>query len=115
MRRIKIVSRYLFGLFMITAGIMHFVVPNFYIRIIPPPIPFKEAVVLISGLVEIALGALLILPRTSRAGAWGLVALLIAVYPANIYMAVQADQFLDIAPSMAFHVIRLPLQFVMIG
>ena len=111
----KTVARILFGLFFIVAGIMHFVIPQFYVRIVPPILPFKAAIVAISGIAEIALGALLIIPRTIGIAAWGLVALLIAVYPANIYMALNADQFRDIAPSNTFHYIRLPLQFVMIG
>jgi uncharacterized membrane protein len=112
---LKNILRILFGLIMIGAGINHFVMPDFYIRIIPQFLPFKDLLVAISGIAEIVLGALLMLPRTSRIAAWGLIALLIAVYPANIYMAVEADQFRDIAPSNWFHIIRLPLQFVMIA
>jgi uncharacterized membrane protein len=112
---VKNVLRVLFGLFMIGAGIIHFVRPDFYVRIMPQILPFKEMLVAISGIAEMLLGVLLIVPRTSRIAAWGLVLLLIAVYPANIYMAIEADQFRDIAPSNLFHVIRLPLQFVMIG
>jgi uncharacterized membrane protein len=112
---IKTVLRIVFGIFMIVAGIMHFVRPDFYARIMPPILPFKAALVAISGVAEMLLGAGLIVPRTQRISAWGLVALLVAVYPANIYMAVEADHFRDIAPSNWFHIIRLPLQFVMIG
>src|SRR5688500_18893965 len=112
---VKNVLRVVFGVFMIFAGIMHFVRPDFYVRIMPPILPFKEAAVAISGIAEILLGAGLIVPRTKRIAARGLVALLVAVYPANIYMAVEADQFRDVAPSNWFHIIRLPLQFVMIG
>jgi uncharacterized membrane protein len=113
--KLKTAARILFGLFFIAAGINHFVMPQLYMRIEPPLIPFPDAVVIVSGIAEIALGAGLIVPQTSRWSAWGLVALLIAVYPANIFMAVRYDQFLDVAPSIVFHIIRLPLQFVMIG
>lgn len=112
---IKSVLRIVFGAFMIVAGIMHFVRPDFYVRIMPPMLPFKAAAVAISGIAEMVLGAGLIVRRTQRIAAWGLVALLVAVYSANVYMAVEADRFRDIAPSNWFHIIRLPLQFVMIG
>lgn len=105
----------MFGLFMMFAGIMHFVIPQFYIRIVPPILPAKAAIVAISGIAELVLGALLIVPHTAHLAAWGLIALLVAVYPANIYMAIEADRFRDVASSNLFHVIRLPLQFVMIG
>src|SRR5262245_13585201 len=96
---IKNVLRVLFGLSMICTGTLHFTMPDFYVRIMPPFIPLKDLMVAISGVAEIVLGILLIIPRTHRLAAWGLVALLIAVYPANIYMAVEADKFRDISPS----------------
>src|SRR5690242_9719121 len=100
--KVKTVARILFGLLFIAAGIAHFLIPQSYIRIVPPILPFKAALVAISGVAEIALGTLLMIPRTMKIAAWGLVALLIAVYPANIYMALNADQFRDIAPSNIF-------------
>lgn len=111
----KTMMRVVFGAFIIFAGIMHFTRPDFYIRITPPILPYKEAIVIVSGLAEIGLGIGLIVPHTRRIAAWGLVALLVAVYPANIYMALEAEQFRDVAPSNWFHLIRLPMQFLMIA
>ena len=70
----------------ITAGILHFTKTSFYLKIVPPYIPWHLAMVQISGVCEILGGLGLLIPLTRRAAAWGLVALLIAVFPANVYM-----------------------------
>jgi uncharacterized membrane protein len=81
------VRRWPVALVFTAAGIMHFVVPRLYARVVPPYLPWPEALVAVSGLAEIA-GGLGILFRPTRAlASWGLIALLIAVFPANIYMA----------------------------
>jgi len=74
-------------MFFTAAGLMHFVIPAPYLKIMPPRIPWHAAMVAISGAAEMAGGLGLMIPRLRRAAAWGLVALLIAVFPANIYMA----------------------------
>ncbi len=71
----------------IVAGALHFIETGVYLRIMPPYIPWHLFMVRLSGICEILGGLGLLLPRTRRAAAWGLVALLIAVFPANIYMA----------------------------
>ncbi len=78
----------------------------------PPYIPAHELMVILSGIAEMILGLLLLVPKVSRLAAWGLVALLIAVFPANLHMALYSEQFPDI-PQMGLW-IRLPLQGVMI-
>ena len=88
---------------------MHFVMPQFYLKIMPPYLPFHLELVYLSGFFEIALGVLLLVPRLSRLAAWGLVALLIAVFPANIYVFQHQD--LLPAPPLV-HLLRLPLQVV---
>ena len=75
------------AIFYVTAGILHFREPGAYAKIVPPWIPRPLTMVYVSGAAEIAGGIGLLLPRLRRAAAWGLVALLIAVLPANIYMA----------------------------
>ena len=90
------------------AGSLHFVIPNYYMKIMPPYIPWHLAMVYISGAAEIAGGAGLQIPLLRRAAAWGLVALLIAVFPANVYMATSAPAFSWILWA------RLPLQGVLI-
>jgi len=76
------------SLLYVTAGVLHFVRPDSYVKVVPPFIPARMAMVYISGVAEIAGGIGLLLPLFRRSAAWGIVALLIAVFPANIYMAV---------------------------
>ena len=90
---------------------MHFVMPDFYTKIMPPYLPLHEELVYLSGFCEIALGLLLLIPRFSRFAAWGIVALLISVFPANIYVY-QHQDVLPAPPIM--HFLRLPLQGVFI-
>lgn len=71
---------HLLAIFMITTGIMHFVNPAFFLKIMPPYLPLHRELVLVSGVFEVLLGVLLLVPRTSRMAAWGIVALLIVMY-----------------------------------
>ena len=107
MSRMKTVSKSLLAIFMIGAGTMHFVNPDFYIKIMPQYLPLHRELVYLSGISEMALGLLLFVPRFSRLAAWGIIALLIAVFPANIHVY----QHQDVLPAPAiFHLLRLPLQ-----
>jgi uncharacterized membrane protein len=111
MRRAKTASKYLMAIFMVGAGTMHFVKPDFYMKIMPPYLPLHLELVYLSGFGEIALGLLLLVPRLSRLAAWGIIALLIAIFPANIYLY----QHQDLIPaSPLLHVLRLPLQGLML-
>lgn len=102
----------LFGLFFIAGGIGHFVKTEFYLKIMPPYIPYHLILVYLSGICELALGIGLLIPSISKLSAWGLIALLIAVFPANLYMTMNPDLF----PATPFWmlVLRLPLQGLMI-
>jgi uncharacterized membrane protein len=84
---IRTALRWLAVLFFAVAGLMHFLRPAPYLKIMPPWIPWHAAMVAISGAAEMAGGIGLAIPKLRRAAAWGLVALLVAVFPANIYMA----------------------------
>src|ERR1700683_3967399 len=75
------------AIFYVFAGTLHFLRPDMYLRIMPSYVPWHPAMVLISGACEVICGLGLLVPWTRRAAAWGLVALLIAVFPANLYMA----------------------------
>ena len=108
----RAVARFFSGPVMTLAGVNHFLNPGFYERIVPPALPATDALVYASGVAEIA-GALGTMhPRTRRRAGWFLIFTLIAVYPANIYMVVEAERFADI-PRWALWA-RLPLQFLFV-
>lgn len=111
MRQVKSISKFLLATFMIVAGTMHFANPAFFLKIMPPYLPFHEELVLVSGVFEILLGALLLIPKYSHLAAWGIIALLIAVFPANIYLY-QNQEILPASPTI--HLLRLPLQGVFV-
>ena len=100
MSRLRLILKCVFAVFFVVAGINHFVNPAFFLKIMPPYLPWHLPLVYISGVLEIVLGGLLLWPSWSRLAAWGLIALLIAVFPANLHMALHTDQHADhLAPS----------------
>ena len=101
------------GIFYIFAGLGHFINPLFYERIVPPMLPCRIPIVYISGIFEIVLGFLLFFQKTRFIACWGLVLLLIVIYPANIYVTLTDGEAMGITPVMAWA--RLPFQFVFIG
>lgn len=113
MQTFKIVMKYLLALFFILAGVNHFRDPGFYLRIMPPWLPWPSALHLIAGFFEFVFGVMLLIPRFQRLAAWGLIALLLAVYPANIHMAVNWREYPEWRMIILW--IRLPLQFVLIA
>jgi len=112
-QKLKLILKYLLAIFFVLAGLNHFINPGFYLKIVPPYLPWHLLLVYLSGLFEIVLGCLLLLPRFTTIAAWGLIALLVAVFPANIHMAVNHDLFP--AYSVTALWLRLPLQFVFIA
>lgn len=100
---------WLLAAFFVLAGLNHFRDPNFYRAMMPPLLPAPGALNVISGVCEILGGLGVLLPQTRRFAGWGLIALLIAVFPANIYAAMQGQlPGLD-TPSWVLWV-RLPFQ-----
>jgi uncharacterized membrane protein len=102
------------AVFYIAARSLHFIRPEPYLRIMPPYIPSHVSLVRISGACEILGGLGLLVPATRRPAAWGLVALLIAVFPANLYMAMHP---VDAGAASIVPVVRwgrLPLQALLI-
>ena len=104
----------LFGLslFFIYFGIDHFINPEFYLSIMPPAFPLHVEAVYISGFFEILGGISVLIAPLRKIAGWGLVALLICVYPANIYMAITPEAFPEISIELLYF--RLPLQFLFI-
>ena len=114
------ILRYAMGLFYVATGVGHFLAPQPLERIVPPQLPSPTALVYASGVAEIALGLGVLFEHTRRASAWGIVALLLAVFPANVYMATDGvatemvpDRWNGAAQAAAW--LRLPMQAVLIG
>ena len=97
-----------------TIGIKHFTNTNFFVTIIPPIINWKKEAVLISGFIEVILGVLLLFNQTRKLAAWGIILLLIAVFPANIYLYISevAREALSISKDQALF--RIPFQIPLI-
>lgn len=117
--RLKRPLLYVMGVFYAAAGVMHFVIPKVYAQAVPPQFPRPVALVYLSSIAEIVLGIGVLLRRTRRRSGWGIIALLVAVFPANVQMAtsdVATDAVPDWADSLtqAAMWIRLPLQSVLI-
>jgi uncharacterized membrane protein len=97
------------------AGALHFITPERYLKMIPPFLPWPQALNYLAGFFEI-LGAVgLLMPRFQRAAAYGLVALLLAVFPANIFVAVNNLQVEGLPGAAWYYWVRLPFQFVFIA
>ena len=111
----KKITIYFMGSAYVYVGIRHFIDPNFFLAIMPDYLPYHLEAVYISGVFEILLGGMLLFKKSRRIAGWGLIALLIAVFPANIYLAQNeaAQQSLDISQSLA--IIRLPFQALFLG
>jgi uncharacterized membrane protein len=89
MTRAKRILLWVMAVAYVLAGFNHLVNPEFYVAIIPPGLPNPEWLNVISGLAEITLGVFLLEPRVRSLAAWGIIALLIAIFPANVYVAVE--------------------------
>jgi uncharacterized membrane protein len=110
-KRVKQILLWVMGLLYVAAGINHFVSTDFYVRIMPPYVPFHLAMVYLSGVAEIALGVAVLIPKTRRIAAWGIIALLVAVFPANVNMLLQEP----LGAPVWLLWLRLPLQGVLIA
>ena len=112
MKKLKFATMVIFAAFFFVAGVNHFVNPPFYLNIMPPYLPWPAALVIISGVAEVVLGIALLIPKLSRLAAWGIIALLIAVFPANLHMTMHPELYPEI-PVIALW-IRLPIQGLLI-
>jgi len=111
--RTKRVLLWLMAGFYVVAGFNHLMNPDFYLAIMPPGLPNPEWLNVISGLAEIVLGVFLLEPRVRALAAWGIIALLIAIFPANVYVATANVGLPDGTPGSGnalLNWVRLPFQ-----
>jgi len=106
--------RLLLAAFFVCAGVMHFIKPAFYVAIVPPYLPRPKTLVLLSGVFEILGGIGVLFPPLQNAAGIGLIALLVAVFPANIFMAQSHIQKLGLDGPAWLLLMRLPLQSLLI-
>jgi uncharacterized membrane protein len=112
---VKLVLQWVLAALMSAAGILHFVKPQNFTRIVPKYLPYPLALVYISGFFEILGGVGLLIEPVRIYAAWGLIALYIAVFPANIYMATEKISFPGLKSAQWILWARLPLQVVLIA
>ena len=101
------------ALFFLGAGIMHFVKPRAYEATVPDALPLRTEIVYVSGVAEIAGAPALLDRRSTPLGGWWLIALLVAVFPANVNMAVNAERFRAVPEALLW--LRLPIQALLIA
>jgi uncharacterized membrane protein len=111
MKIVWIIVRVLFAIFLIYAGIQHVVKPAFYIPFVPSFLPFTAAIIYASGIIEILLGIMMIMPKYAKHGAFGILLLMLIFLPIHVW-----DVF-SVTPAIGSHqaaLIRLPVQFLFI-
>jgi uncharacterized membrane protein len=113
MHMVKTIARVLMGILFMLAGLNHFRRPRMYRAIMPPYLPWHTPLVALSGIAEVGLGALALVPRWRRPAGWGLIALLVAIFPANLHMALHTDRYPRIPAWLLW--CRLPMQAVLIA
>ena len=102
------------SIFYTITGIKHFIEPDYFLSIIPPYLPFHIELVYISGFFEILFGLMILFPKYRYYGSIGLILLLIAVFPANIYLAQSKEAQEAIGTSQQIAIWRLPIQGILI-
>ncbi|NQZ97927.1 MAG: DoxX family protein [Myxococcales bacterium] len=112
-RRAKTLALLALAAAFIFAGVNHFLNPDFFVAIMPPYLPLHLELVLLSGVFEILGGVAVLVPGVRSLAGWGLILLLLAVFPANLHMALNPELFPDVSSSALY--LRLPLQIVFIA
>jgi len=102
------------SIFYTIVGVKHFIEPDYFLSIIPPYLPFHIELVYISGFFEILFGLMILFPKYRYYGSIGLILLLIAVFPANIYLAQSKEAQEAIGASQQIAIWRLPMQGILI-
>jgi uncharacterized membrane protein len=111
--RVKSVMRWLMAALLVLAGVNHFVNPDFYVRLMPPYLPWHLALVYASGVVEVGLGVALAVPKASRMAAWGIVGLLVIFLTVHVHMVQNAGEYPKIHIGLLWA--RLALQGLLIA
>jgi uncharacterized membrane protein len=111
----KRILLWIMAAFYIFAGVMHFVRPDYYMPMMPPYLPWHAALVFLSGVAELVLGVAVLIPSLRNWAAWGIVLLLIAIFPANLHIALHNVAVFGAAEGAgAMNWVRLPFQLVLI-
>ena len=110
---LKLITIYLMSLLYISSGMQHFANTGWFIKIMPPYLSYHKELVYLSGVFEIILGTMLLVEKTRFLAGWGLILLLIAVFPANIYAAQTNGATMGTSAAIAWG--RLPFQAVFIA
>lgn len=114
MKRILYIgSKFLLGFLLVIGGVAHFNNTEFYIKAMPSYLPFHEFIVYASGVIEILLGVLLVVSKKSRNVAFAIIALFIAIFPANVNMYINHEDFPEMSEISLL--VRLPIQLLLIG
>lgn len=113
MRLFKQISLIALSIVFVLAGANHFVNPGFYMQMMPPYLPAHRELVFLSGVLEIAGGIAVLFPKVRSVAGWGLILLLVAIFPANIHMALNPELFPSISPVALYA--RLPFQMLFIA
>jgi len=111
--RARSVALLVLALFFVLAGANHFVNPGFYVAIVPPYLPAHLELVYVSGFLEMLGGASMLVGRARRVGGLGLILLLVAVFPANVHMALHPELFPGLSARALYA--RLPVQLLLIA
>jgi uncharacterized membrane protein len=108
---VKSILLYLMAVLYMAAGMNHFWHPQMYLRIMPPWLPAPKFLVDLTGIMEVVFGLLLLFPKTQVFAAWGIIALLVLVFPANVQMTINYAKHHH--PQLWITIVRLPLQFLL--
>lgn len=113
MIRPKTFSRFAQAIFYVVAGANHFINPDYYLPVMPPALPAPDLLHKLAGAAELLGGLGLLIPRLERAAAWGLIVLLVVIFPANLYVAFEGGAPMGVSATVAW--LRLPFQFLFIA
>jgi len=115
MSLVKRILLYVMAAFYVFAGVMHFVRPEFYRPLMPPYLPWHGFLIFLSGVAEVVLGAAVLVPSLRTIAAWGIILLLIAIFPANLHVALYNVPLAGNAEGAGiWNWVRLPFQGVLI-